>query len=60
MTGNKNTFQTLQEKEGIAMFGNENSPKIVGKGIVSLGSKDASSKNFLLIEKMKHNLLSVI
>ena len=27
---------------------------------MSLGSKDASAKNFLLIENMNHNLLSVI
>ena len=41
------------------IFGNDNSSKIVGKGTVSLGSKDASTKNALLIENMRHNLLSV-
>ena len=59
MTGNKNTFRSLQKKEGNATFGNDNSSKILGKGIVSLGSTDASTKNVLLIENMKHNLLSV-
>ena len=59
MTGNKNTFQTLQEKEGTVTFGNDNSSRILGKGIVSLGRKDASSENVLLIKNMKHNLLNV-
>ena len=59
MTGNKNTFWLLQEKEGIVTFGNTNSSKILGKGTVSLGIKDASTKNVLLIENMKHYLLSV-
>ena len=59
MTGNKNTFQSLQEKEGTATFGNGNSSKILRKGIVSLGSKDALAKNVLLIENMKHNFLNV-
>ena len=60
MTGNKNTFRTLQEKEGTMMFGNDNPSRILGKGKVSLGSKDASSKNVLLIKNMNHNILSVI
>ena len=57
--GNKNTFRSFQEKEGTITFGNDNSSKILGKGLVSLGSKDASAKNVLFIENMKHNLLSV-
>lgn len=48
------------KNEGTVTFGNENSTKILGKGIVSLGSKDALEKNVLLIENMKHNQLSVI
>ena len=59
MTGKKNTFRSLQEKEGIATFGNDNSSRILGKGTVSLGSNDASTKIVLPIENMKHNLLSV-
>ena len=59
MTGNKNVFRSLQEKEGTVTFGNDNSSKILGKGTVSLGRKDASTKNVLLIENMKHNLLIV-
>ena len=41
------------------MFGNENSTKIIGKGIVKIGSKDAKEENVLLVKNMKHNLLSV-
>ena len=59
MTRNKNTFLSLQEKEGTVTFGNDNSSKIFGKGTVGLGIKDASAKNVLLIKNMKHNLLSV-
>ena len=59
MTGNKNTFRTLQAKEGTITFGNNNSSNILGKGTIILGNKDASAKNVLLIENMKHNLLSV-
>ena len=31
MTGNRNTFQTLQAKDGTVTFGNDNSSKILGK-----------------------------
>ena len=41
--------------EGTITFSNDNSSKILGKGTVSLGNKDASTKNVLLIENMKHN-----
>jgi hypothetical protein len=41
------------------LFGNDNSTKIIGKGTIKLGSKDAMEKNVLLVENMKHNLLSV-
>ena len=60
MTGNKNTFQKLQTKVGTITFGNENSSKVLGKGTITLGSKDATTKDVLLIENMRHNLLSVI
>ena len=59
MIGKKNTFRSLQEKEGAITFGNDNSSKILGKGTISLGRKDASTKNVLLIGNMRHNLLSV-
>jgi len=49
MTGNNNTFQKLQAKNGTVTFGNDNSSKVLGKGIVTLGSKDAAAKDVLLI-----------
>ena len=60
MTGDRNMFITLKkEKKGSVTFGNDNSAKIIGKGIVRLGRKDTMAENVLLIEDMKHNLLSV-
>ena len=49
----------LQAKTGTVTFDNDNSSKILGKGTIILGNKDAATKNVLLIENMKHNLLSV-
>jgi hypothetical protein len=60
MTGDKDNFLTLKkERDGSVSFGNDNSAKIIGKGIVNLGSKDAMVENVLLVENMKHNMLSV-
>ena len=49
----------LQTKTGTVTFGNDNSSKILGKGTITLGNKDTIANNVLLIENMKHNLLSV-
>ena len=60
MIGDKYIFLTLKkERDGSNSFGNGNSSRIVGKGIVKLGSKENIAENVLLIEDMKHNLLSV-
>jgi hypothetical protein len=48
-----------KERDGSISFGNDNSAKIIGKWIVNLGSKDANEEKFLLVEDMKHNLLSI-
>ncbi len=61
MIWEKNRFFYLKkEKDGLVTFGNNNFAKIVGRGIVSLGRKDAMEENVLLVEDIKHNLLSVI
>ena len=61
MTCDKNRLVNLKkENDGSVTFGNNNSAKILGRGTVSLGSKDAMAENVLLVEDMKHNLLSVI
>jgi hypothetical protein len=49
----------LKRKGGNVAFGDDSSAKILGKGIVELGSKDVKEKNVLLVEDLKHNLLSV-
>ena len=60
MIGDKNRFFDLKKiKDGSVTFGNNNSSKILGRGTVSLGSKYEMAENVLLVEDMKHNLLSV-
>jgi hypothetical protein len=48
-----------KEQDGSVSFGNDNSTKIIGRGTIKLGRKDAKEENVLLVEDMKHNLLSV-
>jgi hypothetical protein len=40
-------------------FGDDSSAKILGEGVVELGRKNVKEKNVLLVEDLKHNLLSV-
>jgi hypothetical protein len=60
MTGDKYKFLTLRkEKNGSVSFRNDNSSKIIGEDTVQIGNKNEKAQNFLLVEDMKHNLLSV-
>jgi hypothetical protein len=60
MTGDKNKFLTLRkEKNGSVSFGNDNSSKIIGEGTIRIGNKNEKAQNVLLVENMKHSLLSV-
>jgi hypothetical protein len=60
MTSDRDRFLTLRnERDGLVSFGNDNSTKIIGKGTVRIGNKNTKVENFLLVEDMKHNLLSV-
>jgi transposase InsO family protein len=60
MTGDRDKFLTLQkERDGSVSFGNDDSSKIIGKGTVRIGNKNEKAENVLLVEDMKHNLLSV-
>ena len=60
MTLNKeNFFNFREEMGGNACFGDIESAKIIGKGMVSLGNRKTKENNVLLVENMKHNLLSV-
>jgi hypothetical protein len=52
MIGDKDRFVTLKkERDGSILFGNDNSTKIIGKGIVKLGSKDAMARKCLTCRK---------
>jgi predicted transcriptional regulator len=61
MTGDRDKFLTLRkERDGSISFRNDDSAKIIGKGTIIIGKKNAKEENVLLVEDMKHNLLSVI
>jgi hypothetical protein len=60
MTGDRDRFLTLRkERDGLVSFGNDDSAKIIGKGTIRIGNKNTKEENVLLVEDMKHNLLSV-
>jgi hypothetical protein len=59
MTGDQDKFIILKRKGGNVAFGDDSSAKILGKGVVELGSKNVKENNVLLVEDLKHNLLSV-
>jgi hypothetical protein len=61
MTSDKDKFLTLRkERHGSVSFENDDSTKIIGKGTIKIGNKNTKVENVLLVENMKHNLLSVI
>jgi hypothetical protein len=60
MTGDRDKFLTLRkERNGSVSFVNDNSTKIIGEGTLRIGNKNEKSQNVLLVEYMKHNILSV-
>jgi hypothetical protein len=60
MEGDRNRFLTLKkERDGSVSLGNNHSTKIIGKGTIKLGRKDAIVESVLLVEDMKKNMLSV-
>ena len=59
--GDKGKFLSLSEsKSGNITFGNDAPGKIKGKGMVSLSNGKGKAQDVLLVDGMKHNLLSVI
>jgi hypothetical protein len=59
--GDKGKFLSLSEsKLGNVTFGNDAPGKIKGKGMVSLSNGKGKSQDVLLVDGLKHNLLSVI
>ena len=59
MTEDQRKFVSFKKKGGNVAFGDESSTKILGKGIVKLGSENVKAGKVLLVEDLKHNLLSV-
>jgi hypothetical protein len=59
MTEDQDKFISLKRKGGNVAFGDESSARILGKGVVDLGSKNVKAKNVLLVEDLNNNLLSV-
>jgi hypothetical protein len=60
MKSDRDMFLRLRkERDGSVSFGNDDSTKIIGKDTVRIGNKNTKEKNVLLVEYMKHNLLSV-
>jgi hypothetical protein len=60
MIGDKDNFLTLNKaRDGSISFWNDNSTKIIGRGVVNLGNKDSREENIPLVEYMKKNILSV-
>ena len=59
MRGDQYKFIILKRKGGNVAFGDDSSAKILGKVVVELGSKNVKANNVLLVQDLKHNLLSV-
>ena len=58
MTGDQKKFVSLNKKNGNVSFGS-GSTKIIGKGAATLVNGQGKAQNTLLVEGLKHNLLSV-
>jgi hypothetical protein len=61
MMEDKGKFLSLSERKlGNVTFGNDAPGKIKGKGMVSLSNGKGKAQDVLLVDGLKHNLLSVI
>ena len=59
ITCNKDAFINIEKQKGSVSFGNNNSTKVLGKGTINFGSKNSLAENVLLVDNMKHNMLSI-
>jgi hypothetical protein len=60
MTYDDDMFLTLRKgRDGSMSFGSDDSTRIIRICTVRIGNKDTTAENVLLVEDMKHNLLSV-
>jgi len=61
MTGDQiKSLKLKMDKGGSVSFGDNKSAKIIRKGKVSLGSQNATAENVLLVEELKHDLITAI
>jgi hypothetical protein len=61
MTGDEDRFLTLRnEIDGSISFRNDDSSRIIGNDIVRIGKTNTKAEHVLLVECIKHNLISVI
>jgi hypothetical protein len=58
MTRDQEKFISLKRKGGNVAFEDDSYSKILGEGVVDIGIKNVKAKNVLLVEDLKHNLLS--
>ena len=58
MIGDRRKFISLRKKEGNVSFGS-GTGKIAGKGTVTLINGKGKAQDDLLVDRLKHNLLSV-
>ena len=50
MTSDEDKFLKLRkERDGSVSFGNNDSTRIIGRGIVRIGNKDTKTENVLLV-----------
>jgi len=49
MIGDRDKFISLKRKGVNVAFGDDSSAKIIGKGVVEIGSKNVKEKNVLLV-----------
>jgi hypothetical protein len=59
MTEDQRKFVSLKKKGGNVAFRDESYTKIFGKGTVNLGCENVKAIKVLLLEYLKHNILSV-
>jgi len=60
MKGDEDRFLTLRKgRYGSVSFGNDNLARIIGRGEIRIRNKDTKEENVLLVEDMKHNIISV-
>ena len=61
MSGEGNRFLSLKKiKDGHVILGDNTPTKVLGKGKANLGDKKTNATDVLLVEGLKHNVLSTI